>query len=196
MKIDQRRMSSLLKGAFLCALAGIVTSCCMWITYDELSLYKPGYDPHYSPKLRVDGFYSRVGGGWSEGLDLKYRDYIKPIFFYCDGSFAMTCQYPSTHALHDNMPAGWACWGFYVLSNDTIQIETLIVNSEACHTEKSQWSGHLVDNALVVEKVIDSHTGKRCPWEEGTYIFQPFDRRPNPEKNWIKTDKKYRLQND
>lgn len=178
--------------ACLTALFG-AGGCCIFTHYEPARLYKPGYEPGFSPMLHTSGFYSKVGGSWIPGMDERAKASTLPLFFYDDGSFCLGMSYPNIDRLRNSMPDAWVCWGFYSVTGTDIRIETIILNEQACCTEISEWEGRLETDGLLIDRAIDVRSGKREPWFEGRYIFMNFPERPSSDRNWIRTDRHYRI---
>lgn len=184
----------------------LLTSCAGFNSYDSLVYYQPGYDSHYVPQLRTDGFYYTIKKAPTPGNPPKWLepytppkevDHYAPLYFYRDGSFAIGGLHPTLESLREwntNRNAGYPCWGFYVISNNVVRMEWIdhATGMDSSIAERNTMEAHLDKNSLFLYSFRDRH-GREQLTKPELYRFQVFDAKPAEHLNWLKMHPKYRI---
>jgi hypothetical protein len=161
--------------------------------YPALSVYVNGYEPRENDLLRFDGYYdSRPDTG--SGLDRwGLRDPALPIFFYRDGSCCHGYNPIERDSLSRNLEHGVA-WGNYMISGDTIIMESLVYTLFGYF----RWGYHrIIQKGILYGDSInffDVGDADKSGLKKRAVYFYPFSPKPDSTRNWIRTQKEYRIQ--
>lgn len=175
----------------------LLASCAGIRSYDRLVYYQSGYDPHYTPRLRTDGFYYRIESVCTSVDPVRYVDHYRPLYFYPDGAFAIGLMHPTLVSLrtwNTDRNAGYPSWGFYIVSNDVVRMEWINrkTGMSSCIAERNTMEARLVPDGLVLYSARDRNDRERQA-EPEVFSFMVFDAKPDESLNWIKSHPNYRI---
>jgi hypothetical protein len=174
-----------MKNIILFSLLFFCTTC---TTYDSALIYHKDFVPGKNPLLQFNGFYSETSGDDVQ-FDAEPDCYVKPVFFYENGSaFATTSQLKKStlaNLVKSNRLVG--SWGNYLIKGDTIQLEKFQLN-------ESNYERVILKGVVALNKI---HWTSRKEHNESfkpvdyTVYFNPFSEKPDSTKNFTRTKKKY-----
>jgi hypothetical protein len=160
-------------------------------TYDKSLIYKKDYTPGTNSLFHFDGFYSTR----DNHIITQYgrENFLLPLFFYRDGSVIQMGNVKDTSQLskmiYENPFGIWGYWGNYVISNDTIRIETIASKKQSFHHYRTTKYGVLKKDSITFFQLIDNKNNIKIINE--TIHFNSFHAKPDSSENWIRKKRKY-----
>jgi hypothetical protein len=136
-------------------------------------IYSKNYDPGKNPLLKFNGYYcNRLKNiATSNGSG----EFIYPVFFYADGAvvFLGAVKDSALKKTVSDQQKVWGYWGNYLISNDTITIETIGSYAGSFQHIRHISKGVIKEDSICLFSEIDRAGASRKVIE--VIHFTPFD---------------------